>query len=207
MTSIETLALKAVRALSQGNDDAGTDALVDLFNEANRNPEQFSQVGLHADVGNAFLMMLVQGISSDEDSQQQIASISYLFLTKAIERNPGQLNLVQNRLLLLENTNSVFRWTVSAALDLSRGILGSMAPTRARDIIYQMQISDLQAHPELLKVEQFSSMKARFESMISNKHFGPSETLDTLGKAGYDAHKKVLYYLHEHVVEEADVDF
>jgi len=152
-------------------------------------------------------MMLVQGISSDEDSQQQMASISYLFLTKAIERGPGQLNLVQNRLLLLENTNSVLRWTVSAALDLSRGILGSMAPTIARDTIYQMQISDLQTHPELLRVETFSAMKARFEAMILKKHFGPSHTLETLSKAGYEAHKKMLYYLHQHVVEEADVDF
>lgn len=210
MLKLELLARNAIQSTVSGNEDSATDFLVDLFNEANRNPEQLAHVQSHAEIGNAFLLMLVDGISSDDDSLQQIASISYLFLTKAYERNPQDINLVKNRVLLMNNCQQHLVWTVISALGSAtsaQSVLGHMSPMSAKGMIYKMVLSDLESSPILMTVKQFMDIKAHVYSMINDGAFGPSATRQTLSKEGYEAHKKLLYYLHNKIVNESDVEF
>jgi hypothetical protein len=209
MTSIELLANQIVEAAVKEQENI-VDLLVDLFNEANMHPEQLSMVQNHTVVGNAFLLMLAYDISSNEESLQQIAGLAYLFLTKATERDPANINIIKNRVVLLYNAQQYLTWVVINAMGRAtsaQSILGHMSPQVARGILLKMVLSDLEGNPSLMQIADLIDIKAKIYQLISNGSFGASATRVSLSKEGYEAHKKLLYYLHDMVVNDRDLDF
>jgi hypothetical protein len=156
-------------------------------------------------------MMLDQNLSDDIDTQQIMASISYLCISKAIERDTSNLNLYKERLLLLRIGHEAFSYTVMEGLNISTDNLffsGSMATYSARDAIYKMEIADLELNPQLYQqVPYFKERKDEFDEKINGQFFMPDYTLENIIKSGIDNHKKLLSYLDNRVINEEDVDF
>ena len=104
-----------------------------------------------------------------------------------------------------------FTYTVMHALDINASpfsIMGKMAPIKARDAIYKMEIADLELHPQLYhQVSFFKERKDEFDEMIGRQFFMPEKTLDNVISSGVENHKKLLYYLENRIINEEDVDF
>jgi hypothetical protein len=92
--------------------------------------------------------MLDQKLSDDIDTLQMIVSVGYLCVSKAILQNPHNLNLYKDRLLIMNLGREALKYTVMSALNLGGNLLRmKFADSEARDVIYKMEIADLELHP------------------------------------------------------------
>lgn len=208
------LAKQAATEYQNENPSVARSYLVQIFRSIKGEPEQLKDVTSFETLGKAFLMMLDKNLSDDIDNLQMMASVGYLFISKAIQADKNNLNLYKDRLLLLRMGHESFVYTVMSALDLSGGssfpfgIMASMAPTRARDAIYKMEIADLEQNPVLhQQVELFKERKKDFDEKIARQFFMPEKTKDNVIKTGVENHKRLLEYLENRIINESDVDF
>lgn len=209
------IVLLAKRANSQYQNESVTDGrqlLIQIYRSVKSNPGQLKDVKDYSSLGTAFLMMLDQNLSDDIDTLQMMASISYLCISKAIEKDKENLNLYKDRLLMLRIGHDPFKFTVMSGLNLNEGGFMSfsmgMSDLTARDAIYKMEIADLELHPLLYRqVPFFKERKDEFDEMIGRQFFMPEKTLENVIKSGVENHKKLLGYLENRVINEEDVDF
>lgn len=208
---IVSLARKANAQYQSENVTDGRQLLIQIYRSVKADPGQLRIVKDFSALGTSFLMMLDQNLSDDIDTQQLMASISYLCISKAIEKNSSNLNLYKDRLLMLRIGHEPFSYTVMHALEIDASpfsFMGSMATFSARDAIYKMEIADLELHPQLYRqVPFFKERKDEFDEKISRHFFMPEKTLDNIIKTGVENHKKLLDYLDNRVINEEDVDF
>lgn len=203
------------RANSQFHSENVTDGrqlLIQIYNSIKSNPTQLSNLSDYASVGTSCLLMLDQNLSDDIDTLQMISSVGYLCMSKAIEKDSGNLNLYKNRLLILRIGHEPLVYTVIAGLELSEGsvfsMVGQMAPMRARDAIYKMEIADLELHPQLhQQIPFFNERKEEFDEMIGRQFFLPERTKENIIKSGIENHKKLTEYLDNRILVQGDIDF
>lgn len=158
--------------------------------------------------------MLDLNISDDIDTLQTIVSLSYLFLSLAIELNEDNYNLYKSRLLLLNFGNEPFKYTIMNALNLtSPNLLSfsnspSFADLKARDAIYAMEIADLSSNPLLHQsIDFFKQRKNEFDKLISNNFFGHNKIKENIIESGADNHRNVFIYLFDKVFDNNDLNF
>ena len=208
---IVSLARKANAQYQNENVTDGRQLLIQIYRSVKADPGQLRNVKDFSALGTSFLMMLDQNLSDDIDTQQLMASISYLCISKAIEKDSSNLNLYKDRLLMLRIGHEPFSYTVMHALDINANpfsFMGSMATFSARDAIYKMEIADLELHPQLYRqVPFFKERKEEFDEMIGRQFFMPEKTLENVIKTGIENHSKLLKYLENRVLNEEDVDF
>ncbi len=212
LTETETLVKEALSNLRAGRD--GDDTYHPLFKawrSFQRAPEQLKKIQDEGSFGTAFMIFLSYGTVSDIDDKQQLASIAYLFLSKAIEKNGNDVNLYKNRILLMMLNDEAFGYTVLSAINPGGGFdifSMNLHPFESRDAIYKMEIADLELHPQLYhQVSFFKERKDEFDEMIGRQFFMPEKTLDNVISSGVENHKKLLYYLENRIINEEDVDF
>ena len=196
----------------QENVTDGRQILIQIYRSVKSNPRQLSDVNDFSSLGTAFLMMLDSNLSDDVDTLQMMSSISYLCISKAIQKDPNNLNLFKDRLLMLRIGHESFKYTVMSALNLNAGGFMSFSmgnsDLTARDAIYKMEIADLELHPQFYKqVPFFRERKDEFDGMIGRQFFMPEKTLDNVINSGIENHSKLLEYLENRVMVEEDVDF
>lgn len=209
---IVSLAKKANIQYQQESVTDGRQILVQIYRSVKSNPGQLNVVNDFSSLGTAFLLMLDSNLSDDIDTLQLMASISYLCISKAIQKDPNNLNLYKDRLLMLRIGHDSFKYTVMSALNLNAGGLMSFSmgnsDLKARDAIYKMEIADLELHPQLYRqVPFFGERKNEFDEMIGRQFFMPEKTLENVIKSGIENHSKLLDYLENRVMNEEDVDF
>lgn len=208
---IISLSHNAITAYQNENPSASRSSLVQIFRSVKYNPSQLKQVQDFKSLGTAFLLMLDQQISDDIDNLQLIVSVGYLCISKAIKKEGNNPNLIKDRLLLLRMGHEPFTYTVMNALDIGGspfGIMAQMAPLRARDAIYRMEISDLEENPTLyINVPLFKERKREFDDKIRNDFFRPEKSITELIQTGKENHEKLYSFLEKMVIENEDVDF
>jgi hypothetical protein len=208
---IVSLAKRANAQYQQERVTDGRQLLIQIYRSVKSDPRQLQNVTDFSSLGTSFLMMLDQNLSDDIDTLQMMASISYLSISKAIEKDSTNLNLYKDRLLMLRMGHDPFKYTVMSALKLGGDFFSmsmGMSDLEARDAIYKMEIADLELHPQLYRqVSFFKERKDEFDKMISRQFFMPEKTLDNVIKSGVENHKKLLDYLVNRVMNEEDVDF
>ncbi len=204
----------ARRANAQYQQQSVTNAhqlLVQIYHSVESNVGQLSEVNDYSAIGTAFMMMLDQELSDDIDTLQMMASVSYLCLSKAIEKDNSNLNLYKDRLLMLKIGHEPFSYTVMNGLNINANPLspvGSMATYLARDAIYKMEIADLELNPQLYKqIPSFKERKDEFDEMVGRNFFMPEKTLENVIKSGIEIHKKLTKYLENRILNEEDIDF
>lgn len=209
---IVSLARNANAQYQSENVTDGRQLLIQIYRSVKADPGQLRNVKDFSALGTSFLMMLDENLTDDIDTLQMMASVSYLCISKAIEKDSSNLNLYKDRLLMLRIGHEPFVYTVMSALNLAGGspfgIMASMAPMSARDAIYKMEIADLELHPQLYQqVPFFKERKDDFDEKIGRQFFMPEKTLENVIKSGIENHKKLLSYLDNRVINEEDVDF
>ena len=211
LTETETLVKEALSNLRAGRD--GDDTYHPLFKawrSFQRDPEQLQRIQDEGSFGMAFMIFLSFGTVSDIDDKQQLASIAYLFLSKAIEKNSNDVNLYKNRILLMMLNNEAFGYTVSSATNPGGGFdifSMNLHPFESRDAMYKMEYADLMKSPQLLSVDMLSQRYSDLKYKIANGFFGQNQTSQTIIEKGRKLHKKVLDYISKKVLTEEDIDF
>ena len=211
LTETETLVKEALSNLRAGRD--GDDTYHPLFKawrSFQRDPEQLQRIQDEGSFGMAFMIFLSFGTVSDIDDKQQLASIAYLFLSKAIEKNSNDVNLYKNRILLMMLNNEAFGYTVSSAINPGGGFdifSMNLHPFESRDAMYKMEYADLMKSPQLLSVDILSQRYSDLKYKIANGFFGQNQTSQTIIEKGRELHKKVLDYISKKVLTEEDIDF
>lgn len=211
LTETETLVKEALSNLRAGRD--GDDTYHPLF-KAWRSfqsaPEQLQKIQDEGSFGMAFMIFLSFGTVSDIDDKQQLASIAYFFLSKAIEKNGNDVNLYKNRILLMMLNDEAFGYTVSSAINPGGGFdifSMNLRPFESRDAMYKMEYADLLKSPLILSVDMLNQRYSDLNNKISNGFFGQNQTSQTIIEKGLELHKKVLDYLNNKVLTEEDLDF
>lgn len=189
----------------------GRRLLIDIYDNVRFNPEQLKNVKDYSSLGASFLLMVDLGLSDDIDTLQMMTSVGYLCMSKAIEKEPNDLNLYKFRILLLKAGHEPFLYTVMEALDIDTNpysVMGGMASIYARDAIYKMEIADLELNPNLYKrVPFFMQRKKEFDEMIDQKFLSTHKTRKTIIETGLENHKKVTAHLEKKILDNEDLDF
>jgi len=210
-TETEVFVCEALSNLRSGKDgDETYHPLYKAWRSLQRDPQQLQNIQNEGQFGMGLMIFLSFDTVSDIDDKQQLASISYLFLSRAIEKTPNDVNLYKNRILLMILNHEAFEYTVSSALNPGGGfdIMGmSLNPFKARDAMYKMEFADLLKSPQLLSVDMLGHKYVELNDKISKGFFGPNETNQTIRDTGNDLHKKVTAYLYNKVIVEEDIDF
>jgi hypothetical protein len=208
-TETESFVIEALQQLSIGNDgDATYHPLYKAWQSYRRNPSQLKSINDFGKYGMGLMILLSYGTVNDIDDRQQIASISYLFLSKAIIQKPSDVNLLKNRLILMITNHEAFEYTVSSVVNKGVGfIFSSLQPFKARDAMFKMEYADLSKDSRLLTIDLLSSKYKELRNKISTHFFGTNETDNSIIKSGEKHHTDVLKYIENKVLEEEDIDF
>lgn len=210
-TQIQEQAEKFIQEYKSQNIDNARAILFSIYHLVKSDPSELNILSNYNSVGIAFLTMIIEKISNDQDVNQMIASVGYLCLSKAIENDQGNIDLYKNRLLLLQIAHKPLIYTIILGLKINAHPLtsdGAYAPIRARDEIYKMEISDLESLPMLYEeFPIFRERKAYFSSLQQDEHFGKKLTLIELINQGKINHNILSNYLNFRILVENDIDF
>ena len=143
MTDIEIKAIKGISLLKQGKSEEAYNELLDAYLSLKRDVPQLKLVKNYEEVGVSLFLLLTYGTIDDIDIKQRISSISYMFLSKALNEAPDNANCAKNRVMLLDYCKDSIQYTAMSALNLCGGFglmsLGAMPEIRSRDALYMMK--------------------------------------------------------------------
>lgn len=208
-TETELLVQEALSHLSAGNDgDAVYHPLYKAWRSFQQNPEQLKHIKDFGKYGMGLMIFLSYGTVSDIDDHQQIASVSYLFLSKAIHNSQQNVNLYKNRLILMISNHEAFEYTVSSVVNKGEGFMFmNLTPFKARDAMFKMEFADLLRGPQLLSIDMLAQRYMDLQNKISNGFFGPNQDNASIRDKGNALHQEILDYLEDKVINESDIDF
>lgn len=144
MVETESLVVEALKQLSIGNDgDETYHPLYKSWRSYKDNPEQLKNIKDFGHYGMGLMIFLSYGTISDIDDRQQLASLAYLFISKAIKQNSANANLFKNRLLLMITNHEAFEYTVSSVVNKDQDFFSmNLMPFQARDAMFKMEYAD-----------------------------------------------------------------
>lgn len=208
-TETEIFVQEALQQLSVGNDgDAVYHPLFKAWRSFQRNPDQLKHIKDFGKYGMGLMIFLSYGTVNDIDDKQQIASVAYLFLSKAIKETPQNINLYKNRLVLMILNHEAFEYTVSSVVNKDTGfIFMNLSPFEARDAMFKMEFADLLRNPRLLSVDILAQKYMDLQNKISDGFFGPDQNNKKVRDKGNELHQEILDYLEKKVLEDSDIDF
>jgi hypothetical protein len=206
------LAIESILLYQDNQYSETQEKLIELYYAVKHDPESMKMVTDNASFGKAFLMMLENKITDDEDNLQMIASISYIFLSKAIEADKNNVDFLKTRLRLLKIGNDSLIYTVMKTLSFGSVGVASMGlfneDFKARDAIFMMEIADLETNPNLCDLSDLLYQRRnRFRQMIAERFFGVNQTIESIVQKGQQNHQNLIQYLDERVIQRADIDF
>ncbi len=208
MTETEKYVVNALSQLSIGNDgDATYHPLYKAWHSYNSEPKQLNQIQDYARYGMGLMVFLSYGTVTNIDYRQQLTSIAYLFLSKAIKDSPN-INCYKNRLLLMISNHEAFEYTVSSVVNKDTSfMMMRYSPFKARDAIYKMEFADLSSSPSLLSIDMFSNKYRDLKTNIASNFFGSNQTETSIIAKGKELHDEVLAYLENKVIVNRDISF
>ena len=209
ITETEMFVKEALQQLSVGNDgDATYHPLFKAWRSFQRDPEQLKHIKDWGKFGMGLMIFLSYGTVSDIDDKQQLASVAYLFLSKAIKKSSQDVNLYKNRLILMISNHEAFEYTVSSVVNKDTGFMFmNLSPFKARDAIFKMEFADLLRGPQLLSVDILAQRYMDLQNKISNGFFGTDQDNAKVRDKGNELHQEILDYLENKVIEDSDIDF
>lgn len=208
-TETEKFVQEALSQLSAGNDgDAVYHPLYKAWRSFQNNPEQLKHIKDFGKYGMGLMIFLSYGTVSDIDAHQQIASVSYLFLSKAIQKSPQDINLYKNRLILMISNYEAFEYTVSSVVNKDEDFMFmNLNQFKARDAMYKMEFADLLRSPLLLSISILQQKYVDLRDKIAQGFFGSDQNNTTIRDRGGVLHQEILHYLENKVIKEGDIEF
>ena len=171
------------------------------------NPSQLKDIQNYGLFGTGLMTLLSYGTISDIDDQQQLASLAYLFLSKAIKKKPSDINSYKNRVLNMILNHDAFEYTVSSVINSGHVNLsiGSYS-LDARDAMYMMEYADISSKRDLLNIDIISNHYYELNSKMSSGFFGYGESRSSVISSGKRFHNEVLEYLENKVIVNCDIN-
>lgn len=209
MVETESLVVEALKQLSIGNNgDETYHPLYKSWRSYKDNPEQLKNIKDFGHYGMGLMIFLSYGTISDIDDRQQLASLAYLFISKAIKQNSANANLFKNRLLLMITNHEAFEYTVSSVVNKDQDFFSmNLMPFQARDAMFKMEYADLSFNRALLSIDILASKYQDLQTKINSGFFGKERTNESIISSGKSLHEQVLTYLEHKVLDEGDIDF
>lgn len=209
MVETESLVVEALKQLSIGNNgDETYHPLYKSWRSYKDNPEQLKNIKDFGHYGMGLMIFLSYGTISDIDDRQQLASLAYLFISKAIKQNSAIANLFKNRLLLMITNHEAFEYTVSSVVNKDQDFFSmNLMPFQARDAMFKMEYADLSFNRALLSIDILASKYQDLQTKINSGFFGKESTNESIISSGKNLHEQVLTYLEHKVLDEGDLDF
>lgn len=209
MVETESLVVEALKQLSIGNNgDETYHPLYKSWRSYKDNPEQLKNIKDFGHYGMGLMIFLSYGTISDIDDRQQLASLAYLFISKAIKQNSANANLIKNRLLLMITNHEAFEYTVSSVVNKDQDFFSmNLMPFQARDAMFKMEYADLSFNRALLSIDILASKYQDLQTKINSGFFGKESTNESIISSGKSLHEQVLTYLEHKVLDEGDIDF
>ena len=209
MVETESLVVEALKQLSIGNNgDETYHPLYKSWRSYKDNPEQLKNIKDFGHYGMGLMIFLSYGTISDIDDRQQLASLAYLFISKAIKQNSANANLFKNRLLLMITNHEAFEYTVSSVVNKDQDFFSmNSMPFQARDAMFKMEYADLSFNRALLSIDILASKYQDLQTKINSGFFGKESTNESIISSGKSLHEQVLTYLEHKVLDEGDIDF
>jgi hypothetical protein len=205
----QSLAEEALSKLQMGIDgDAVYHPLYKAWRAIQSDPSCLKKITNDAVIGNGLFVFISFGTVSDIDDRQQIISLSYLFISKALENRPSDINLVKNRLVTMLNDKEAFQYTVSSVVNKDSGFdFMGMSQFHSRDALLKMIYADLTKSPALRSIPLFNSTFIDLENKINNNFFGQNQSKSDIVREGNKLHQDVISYLRDKVLVNEDIDF
>lgn len=209
MVETESLVVEALKQLSIGNNgDETYHPLYKSWRSYKDNPEQLKNIKDFGHYGMGLMIFLSYGTISDIDDRQQLASLAYLFISKAIKQNSANANLFKNRLLLMITNHEAFEYTISSVVNKDQDFFSmNLMPFQARDAMFKMEYADLSFNRALLSIDILASKYQDLQTKINSGFFGKESTNESIISSGKNLHEQVLTYLEHKVLDEGDIDF
>lgn len=210
-TDVENYAKKGLTFyLKDPKGESAYNALRKSWDSCISNPEQLRFVTDHLSVGLGLLIFLSYGTIRAIVKEQQIATLSYLFISMAIEQDPQNPVLYGYRVCLLTSYHDALKRTVALLeeANFSSHLFMHLSPLRQRDILYKMQYSDFSTYPEISEQNQdYYDLFYELDLKVSEGFFGHGLTPQDVDIAGKKHHKDLLDLLTSRVIDSADIDF
>lgn len=205
----EELAQQAMFCLQSGNDgDAVYHPMFMAWREIQQNPSLLKDVQNKALLGNGLFVFISYSTVQDIDDRQQIISLAYLLISDALTKNPKDLNLIRNRILVMLHDKEAFQYTVSSATNTSSGFdFMGFSQFESRDALYSMIYSDLAKSTAFTNIPMLNATLRDLERKIDSNFFGQNKSRATVASDGEKNHDKVLTFLRKKVYDNADIDF
>lgn len=205
----ECLVVEALNQLAIGNDgDATYHPLYKAWCSYRNNPDQLKNIKDFGRYGMGLMIFLSYGTISDIDDKQQLVSVAYLFISKAIKQNTNNVNLFKNRLILMITNHEAFEYTVSSVVNKDQDIFSmNLMPFEARDAIFKMEYADLSSNKALLSIDMLVSKYQDLQNKINSGFFGQGKTSASIISTGNNLHEQILKYIENKVINEGDIEF
>lgn len=210
LTDTEKFVQQALVQLSLGNDgDAVYHPLYNAWRSFQNNPDQLKHINDYENYGMGLMIFLTYGTVSDINIKQQIASISYLFISKAINESPRNINLYKKRLMLMISNHDALEYTISSVVNKGDSLIFmNFNPFKARDAMYKMEFSDILKDRQLLSINIIAERYSDLVLKIASGFFGADhKDANIIVHEGTSLHNDVLTYLEDKVITQGNVDF
>lgn len=209
ITETESLVQKALVNLQMGRDgDETYHPLYKAWRSFQNSPSQLNRIVDFGRYGMGLMIFLSYQTVSNIDDRQQLTSVAYLFLSKAIKQTSNNANYIKNRLLLMKTNHEAFEYTVSSVVNKDQDFFSmSLTPFKARDAMFKMEFADLSSDQSLLSISMLASRYRDLRNKITSGFFGIKETETSILSCGKSLHEQILAHLEKKVLEDHDLDF
>lgn len=200
---------EAIKQINQGCDgDAVYSPLYKAWKAYCNNPADLNKIRNDTLYAQGLMTFLTFGTITDIDIKQQISSIAYLFISKAIEKNPSDINHYKNRLFIMIMNKDAFEYTVSSVVNEGKDFFElTIFPFVARDSLFKMIYADFSVNPTLQRLEILNRIFMDLEAKVNSGFFGKNETKESIISSGKKLHNDVIMYLKNKVLKNTDIDF
>lgn len=210
-TETEELANKAISLFYKGFDgDEVYHPLYLAWRSIQNDSTQLNRIYDYATFGFALSVFLNYGTVHDIDDKQQIASIAYLCLSLAIEKEPDIVNLYRNRIMLLLTQSEALHWTIDSVINKDVSVYNPMSffhTFDAKDALLKMLYSDLSIDTSLMQNDILASKKHELDIKITTGSLGRDQTQESIIAKGKQHHHEICEYLKNKILIEQDIDF
>ena len=213
MTETENYIVSAVKMLERRISNDETYLLLrEGWKSLRNNPSQLKEITDYARYGRGLFALLTYKTITDLDDRQQLASLSYLYLSKAIIKNPENADAQGFRVILMFFCDGPLRYTISSVVNKDKDLWErNMHPFAARDALYKMEFAAIYKNdvlfPTIIQNSWLSGKYSELCDKVNSGFFGSDISADSIKEEGDLLHKNILEYIENKVLLEEDVVF
>ena len=220
MENIEVYVERGLKLLELGREYDAIEPFSKIATELRRCPSVLQRIENDSNFSSALVAFLSYGTIDDIDRKQQIASVAYLFASKAMKSKNVKNDALPihshfgndvgnriNRLIIMIEDRESFNYTVSTVVNKGADILDPFFMINRRFALDKMIFADLKAIPLNILGNTFPGLMNEFMHIRHRLGVDDGANENAIIKEGEELHNQVYEYLYEKVLTNEDVEF